>query len=233
MLNLTAIGVLSSDPELRSTDYGAVCNFKIACRSGADLGTGEVTQTWVKATIWGDAAQQAAATLAKGCPICLQGKAKVREWIGNDGTSGTNLEVSVSVWTVLASYPAPGMHGLTMVTVGRVASTPESEHYGKTLVTRVAVLAKTGTVNNPQETSLDALLLNVPEDEAQKSLVPGGGIYLAGQGRMTGGRLEVIPLAWEALPTPVDASQNIAAPAAQQPSRTTQAAYQVPAGAPF
>lgn len=232
MLNLTAIGVLSSDPELRTTDYGIVCNFSLKCCSSPD--TGEVTQTVVKAAAWNDAGQQVAATLAPGSAVAITGKAKVRQWIGNDGTEGTSLDVSVSVWHALAAPPT-GSYGLTLVGVGSI--TGAAEWAGQ--VCHVPVGFETGRPGNPQTSDVMAMVRETPDNPQalQQVFVPGSGIYLAGHGRMHAGGLELTPFAWEVLAgAPIAAPPRVSAQARPQVStraNPTQAAYQVPPGAPF
>lgn len=234
MLNANAIGVLSSDPELRTTDYGDVCNFSLTCCSSLDLATGEVTQTLVKAAAWGGVAPVVAATLAKGSAVAIAGKAKVREWIGNDGTAGTSLDVSVGGWHALAAPPT-GIYGLTLVGVGIITGAAESTGQ----VCHVPVGIETGRAGKLETSEVMAMVRETPDNPQalQQVFVPGSGIYLAGHARLHTGRLELTPFAWEVLAgAPRAALPHAPAPESAQVrprANPTQAAYQVPPGAPF
>lgn len=97
--NLTVIGNLADDPELRFTSSGkAVCTFQvITSKSRKDEQTGKwesSDQTAWKITTWDRFAENCAETLLKGFPVVVYGNAVLRKFDKKDGSVGYSLEVN-------------------------------------------------------------------------------------------------------------------------------------------
>lgn len=110
--NVTVIGNLASDPELRFTPQGkAVCNFVvITSKSKKDEQTGKwesYDQTAWRVTAWEKLGENCMETLAKGFPVLVFGNAVLRKWESSDGKQGVNLEVNAfHVGLDLKRFPA-------------------------------------------------------------------------------------------------------------------------------
>lgn len=97
LLNITAVGNLGRDPELKYTTNGAaVANFSLAVNHGGD---GE--PTWLRVTAWGGLAEIVSNHLSKGDPVAVAGPAKLSKWTGNDGVERVTLEVTARDLTML------------------------------------------------------------------------------------------------------------------------------------
>jgi len=123
---LTIVGNLAADPELRFTSGGkAVANFTIVTSrsvKGAD-GTwdNDVDRTYWPCTVWDKIAEHVCESLGKGDAVIAIGYASTRSWEGKDGSKGSRMEVNVTevaasmrrtTVTVHRSERAPG-HGST------------------------------------------------------------------------------------------------------------------------
>jgi single-strand DNA-binding protein len=101
---MTAIGNLGRDPELRYTPQRtAVCNFSIAVNEKQRDKSGEVQDVtmWFRCTAWDKTAEIAAKYLAKGDQVFVQGRLKVDEWTDRDGNNRYTLDVTVGQLTFL------------------------------------------------------------------------------------------------------------------------------------
>lgn len=110
---ITIIGNLGKDPEMRYTPSGqAVTTFSVATNrsyTGAD-GQKVKETTWFRASAWGKQAEICNNYLHKGSKVYLEGRlvpdaatGGPRLWSRQDGTSGSNFEISVSVIQFLDS----------------------------------------------------------------------------------------------------------------------------------
>jgi single-strand DNA-binding protein len=96
---LIAFGHLGQDPELRYTPQGtAVCNFSMATSEKYRGKNGEKLErtTWLKVTVWGKQAENAAKYLAKGRKAYVEGRMHVEEWTDREGKSRHTVEVNAS-----------------------------------------------------------------------------------------------------------------------------------------
>src|SRR3954464_5803509 len=90
-------GNLTRDPELRSTPGGmSVCSLRIASNPRRkDNSTGE----WVdkpnsfSVTVWGAQGENCARFLAKGRPVCIDGRLDWREWQDKEGNKREAIEI--------------------------------------------------------------------------------------------------------------------------------------------
>jgi single-strand DNA-binding protein len=79
MIFATVNGRLGREPELRTTQSGAVLSFSVA----ADHGFGEKkTTTWVKVSVWGKRGESLAKILDKGTQVSVCGELYTREHDG-------------------------------------------------------------------------------------------------------------------------------------------------------
>lgn len=97
--NLTVIGNLAADPELKFTASGkAVATFTVlASRSRKNEETGQWeshdTTGW-RVTAWERLAENVAESLSKGDSVVIVGTAVWRSWEKDDGTKGGRMEVT-------------------------------------------------------------------------------------------------------------------------------------------
>jgi single-strand DNA-binding protein len=95
MNNVSLIGNLTRDPELRSAKGGPVCQLRIAVNNpGRNGGKGE--PTYVDVATFGKHAEACAAHLAKGRQVAVSGRLVFREWETKDG--GKRSAHSVRGW---------------------------------------------------------------------------------------------------------------------------------------
>lgn len=94
MNQLTIVGNLTKDPELRSTQDGTpVCGFTVAVNRPKTRNNQNPGADYVDVTVWRDRAESCAKFLAKGSKVCVVGAVSVRTWETQDGRHGANLEV--------------------------------------------------------------------------------------------------------------------------------------------
>src|SRR3954466_9936474 len=90
-------GNLTRDPELRSTPGGmSVCSLRIASNTRRkDNSAGEWVDkpNYFSVTVWGAQGENCARFLAKGRPVCIDGRLEWREWQGNDGAKRESIEI--------------------------------------------------------------------------------------------------------------------------------------------
>jgi len=97
---ITVAGTLTADPELRFTANGiAVANFTVAAndrRYNAQTGQWEdAGATFLRCTIWREAAEHVAESLGKGMRVLLTGTLRQRAWETDQGEKRTSYEVDV------------------------------------------------------------------------------------------------------------------------------------------
>ena len=94
MLNITAVGNLGKDPELKELPNSQVANFSLAC------GTSKGDTTWIDCQVWGKRANTVMKYMHKGDRITVAGSGKVRIYKREDGSEGKSLELNVSDFTL-------------------------------------------------------------------------------------------------------------------------------------
>lgn len=97
---ITLIGNLTDDPELRFTPSGAaVANFTVASTPRSfDKNTSEWKDgetLFLRCAVWRQAAENAAESLEKGMRVIVQGRLKARSYDDRDGNKRTVNEVDV------------------------------------------------------------------------------------------------------------------------------------------
>jgi len=93
------VGNLGKTPELRRTPSGTpVCDLSVATtESFADTSGERRAQTeWHKVVVWGKAAENCAAYLTKGRPVCVEGRLRTRAWEDPSGRKRYTTEIVAS-----------------------------------------------------------------------------------------------------------------------------------------
>jgi single-strand DNA-binding protein len=98
--NITVVGNLTADPELRFTPSGAaVANFTVAStpriydRQSGEWKDGEAL--FLRCAIWREAAENVAESLTRGSRVIVQGRLKQRSFETREGEKRTVVEVEV------------------------------------------------------------------------------------------------------------------------------------------
>ena len=94
---LTIIGRLGADPELRYTPTGtAVCSFNVATDRtwNNDQGVKQVETTWHRVTVWRKHAEVCAQYLSKGKMVLVTGSVKAHGFTNRDGVIAASLEIT-------------------------------------------------------------------------------------------------------------------------------------------
>ena len=97
-INMTAVGNLTKDPELRFTAQGkAVANLVIAC---SDRKFDKETNTWadgntvyITCTVWGKTAENVAESLQKGMQVIVQGIYRQHDFEDKQGAKQRRYEL--------------------------------------------------------------------------------------------------------------------------------------------
>src|SRR6478609_664363 len=113
---VTLMGNLTRDPELRTTPNGAsVCSFSLALNRSYKNSEGN----WVEATdfidivAWGPLGERVAQYLTKGRPALVSGRLQSRSW-EQDGAKRSKVEVVAQDVTFLGGAPGGGGGGAPM-----------------------------------------------------------------------------------------------------------------------
>jgi len=103
---ITLVGYLGSDPEMRYTPEGApVANFSVATSrkwTNQDGTQGEET-VWWRVTTWRRLAETCNEYLHKGSPVLIKGRMRPGEngspriWFGRDGEARASYEITASM----------------------------------------------------------------------------------------------------------------------------------------
>jgi single-strand DNA-binding protein len=88
-------GNLTRDPELRSLQSGtSVCSLRIASNSRRkENGEWVDKPNYFSVTVWGAQGENCARFLAKGRPVCIDGRLEWREWQDKEGNKRESIEV--------------------------------------------------------------------------------------------------------------------------------------------
>ena len=109
-------GNLTRDPELRSTGSGmAVCSLRIASntrRKNQASGEWEDKPNFFDVTVWGAQGENCARFLARGRPVCIDGRLEWREFTDKDGNKRQAIEIVADAVQFLGGRDdAPGGGG--------------------------------------------------------------------------------------------------------------------------
>ena len=92
--NVTIMGRLAKDPELRKTTSGlSVTTVSIACDRDIRNANGEKETDWVDITAWRGTADFICNNFTKGRMIIVEGRLQTRSWTDKDGNKQSKLEV--------------------------------------------------------------------------------------------------------------------------------------------
>src|SRR6478735_7661840 len=99
-VNITVVGNLTGDPELRFTPSGqAVANFTVASTTRfLDKQTNEWKDgdtVFLRCSVWRQYAENVAESLTRGMRVIVQGRLKVRQYETREGGKGTSVECDV------------------------------------------------------------------------------------------------------------------------------------------
>ena len=107
-------GNLTRDPELRSLQSGtSVCSLRIASNSRRRETSGEWVDkpNYFSVTVWGAQGENCARFLAKGRPVCIDGRLDWREWTAQDGSKRESVEIVAESVQFLGSRDENGGGG--------------------------------------------------------------------------------------------------------------------------
>jgi len=92
---VTVVGGLGQDPELRYTQGGrAVASFGLAVsRRYQKDGEWQEDTSWINTTVWGDLAENVAASLTKGARVMVAGRFQQREFETKQGEKRNVIEL--------------------------------------------------------------------------------------------------------------------------------------------
>ena len=99
-INITVVGNLTNDPELRFTPSGAaVASFTVAASSRyMDKATSEwkdTDPTYLRCSVWRQYAENVAESLTKGSRVIVTGRLKQRNYETREGEKRTSFEIDV------------------------------------------------------------------------------------------------------------------------------------------
>jgi len=106
---LTIIGRLGGDPELRYTPAGTpVCTFSVATDRvwNNDQGVRQEETTWHRVTTWRQQAETCAQYLVKGSMVLVSGGVKAHGYINRDGQAAASLEMKAELVKFLSTKQA-------------------------------------------------------------------------------------------------------------------------------
>jgi single-strand DNA-binding protein len=90
--NISFVGRLGSDPELKNVGDYTVLELNVANNRG--FGDKKITN-WFRCTIWGSRGEKLQSFLSKGKQVFITGELSLRKFTGNDGVEKTSAEVKV------------------------------------------------------------------------------------------------------------------------------------------
>ncbi len=96
--SITIIGRLGHDPSTRQVGENTVTSFNIAV---SEKTKGEESTSWYNASAWNKQGTIIEQYAKKGDLIMIQGKPRIEEYTGKDGTAKTKVSVRVSDFTLL------------------------------------------------------------------------------------------------------------------------------------
>ncbi|MFV1970221.1 MAG: single-stranded DNA-binding protein [Acidimicrobiia bacterium] len=136
--NVTVVGNLTADPELRFTASGvAMVNLSVADSRRYQNRNGEWQEetSFFRGTCWRDLAENVAESLTKGARVIISGRLKQRTWETNEGEKRNVVELDIQ-------EIGPSLRWATAA----VTKTPKSEgggNYGGGNTTPAAPVART------------------------------------------------------------------------------------------
>jgi single-strand DNA-binding protein len=93
MNNVTLIGRLAADPELKQTASGiSVCKFTIAVDRKVSKGEERITD-WIDIVTWRHTAEFVSKYFQKGSPVVIEGSLQTRMWEDKAGQKRKTVEI--------------------------------------------------------------------------------------------------------------------------------------------
>jgi single-strand DNA-binding protein len=97
----TLVGNVASDVRTTTSQAGVpISSFRVASTTRRyDRGRGgwaDVDTLYVTVVCWRSLAEHVASSLSKGDPVVVHGRVRMRQWTGDDGRSGTAVELEAS-----------------------------------------------------------------------------------------------------------------------------------------
>lgn len=93
MQQITIVGNLTNEPELRTTPNGKmVCNFTVAVNRRRKV-EGQPEADFFRIAAWGKSGENCQKYLAKGRKVCVTGTVSARAYMAQDGNPRASLEV--------------------------------------------------------------------------------------------------------------------------------------------
>jgi len=95
---VTLLGNVGNDPEVKRFGQRAVANFSLATsESWKDKTTGEWKEStqWHRISVWSPIAEVVEKYVKKGSKVLVQGKVKYRSWQDRDGATRYSTEIEV------------------------------------------------------------------------------------------------------------------------------------------
>jgi single-strand DNA-binding protein len=120
--NVTVVGNLTADPELRFTASGvAMVNLSVADSRRYQDRNGEWQEdtSFFRGTCWRDMAENVAESLTKGARVVISGRLKQRTWETNEGEKRSVVELDIQ-------EIGPSLRWATAT----VTKTPRSDNFG-------------------------------------------------------------------------------------------------------
>ena len=121
MNQITLIGNLCSDPQMRTTPNGiAVCTFTVAVNRRQSTEAGSKEADFFRVTAWRQLAENCQRFLSKGRKVAVLGSISLNTYTKKDGTGGASLEVNADQVEFLspkdaAEQPKPPAEGFIQV----------------------------------------------------------------------------------------------------------------------
>ncbi len=104
MNNVSLVGRLTKDPELRTVSTGnTTCNFTVAINRQFTNANGERETDFINCVIWGKQAENLAKYCTKGSLVGVSGRIQTRNYDGADGKKVYVTEVAANNITFLGS----------------------------------------------------------------------------------------------------------------------------------
>jgi single-strand DNA-binding protein len=124
------IGNLTRDPELRYLPSGkGVCTIRLAATERYRTAAGEQKEEtlFVDAVIFGKQAETASTYLKKGRSVLVEGRLRVRDFEGRDGTKRRAVEIIANRWQFVGPREGGGRAGGEPADAGPGAGTGGGE----------------------------------------------------------------------------------------------------------
>lgn len=93
MLQITAVGNLAADPEVRQVGDNEVANFTVMCNKKVK---GDEHVSVLRCAVWGPRAKVVADYLNKGSQVTVTGQAYIETYETKKGETRTSLNVAVN-----------------------------------------------------------------------------------------------------------------------------------------